>query len=60
MAWYGPLATMNVRIIVFELKMSPSLQIADKSGKISLHATVRRNITYDERVNPDIQLHIPL
>ena len=27
------------------------------TGKMSLHATVQRNITYDEHVNYDIQLH---
>ena len=27
------------------------------TGKISLHATVQPNITYDEHVNHDIQLH---
>ena len=27
------------------------------TGKISLHVTVRRNITYDEHVNHDIQQH---
>ena len=27
------------------------------TGKMSLHATVQRNITYDEHVNNDIQLH---
>ena len=30
------------------------------TGKISLHATVRRNITYDEHINHDIQLHFSI